>query len=74
VSNLDVERWSRHLWHTSQHNRAPIWLAGRLQAQANEMRVAAGLEPFGWNDSVPDAEFGECSVHSEGCSGQETHR
>jgi hypothetical protein len=68
-----VDDWSSHLWHTSQHNRMVIGLAGRLQALANEMRVAAGLEEFGWNTSFPDERFGECSVHVEGCAGQETH-
>lgn len=70
---LDVDRWSRHLWHTSQHNRMPIFLGGRLQDQANEMRRAAGLEPLNWGDAFPDALFGECSVHSDECQGQETH-
>lgn len=71
--SIDVDRWSRHLWHTSQHNGMPIFLGGRLQEQANEMRRAAGLVPFGWGNAFPDAEFGECSVHSDGCAGQETH-
>lgn len=71
--SVDVDRWSRHLLHTSQHNGMPIFLGGRLQEQANEMRRASGLEPFGWGDTFPDAEFGECSVHSNGCAGQETH-
>lgn len=69
----DVDRRSRHLWHTSQHNHMPIFLGGRLQEQANKMREAVGLEPLGWGDAIPDAEFGECSVHSDGCAGQETH-
>jgi hypothetical protein len=69
----DIDRWTRHIWHVSQHNRMVIGLAGRLQGIANEMRSAAGLEPFGWNTSFPDAGFGECSVHVEGCQGQETH-
>lgn len=68
-----IDRWSRRVWHVSQHNRMVIGLAGRLQKLANEMREAIGLEPFGWNDAVLDAEFGECSVHVEGCLGQETH-
>ena len=74
VSDLkaDVDRWSRHLLHTSQHNSMPIFLGGRLQKQANGMRKAVGLEPFGWGDAIPDAEFGECSVHHD-CLGQETH-
>lgn len=73
IEKDDVDRWSRHLWHTSQHNRMVIALAGRLQDQANEMRKAVGLEPLGWNDAFPDAEFGECSVHAGNCKGQETH-
>lgn len=73
----DIERqvddWSTHLWHASQHDKMIIGLGGRLQALANEMRVAVGLEEFGWNTSFPDERFGECSVHVEGCAGQETH-
>lgn len=69
----DIDRWTRHLWHTSQHNRMVIGLAGRIQRQVNEMRKAAGLPKFGWNTAFPDTEFGECSVHVEGCQGQETH-
>ena len=70
----DIDRWTRHLLHVSQHNRMVIGLGGRIQRLAGEMRAAAGLPAFGWNDAVPDAEFGECSVHVEGCRGQETHR
>jgi hypothetical protein len=69
-----VDQWTRHLLHISQHSRMTIGLAGRIQAVAGEMREAAGLPGFGWNDSVPDAEFGECSVHVEDCQGQETHQ
>lgn len=69
----DVERWSRHLLHTSQHDRMVIGLAGRLQDLANEMRESVGLKPFGWGDMVLDAEFKECSVHVSDCLGQETH-
>lgn len=68
-----IDEWSAHLWHTSQHNRMVIGLAGRLQGLANEMRAAGGLEEFGWNTSFPDERFGECTVHVEGCRGQETH-
>lgn len=68
-----VDEWSTHLWHTSQHGSMVIALAGRLQALANEMRTAAGLEPFGWNDAFPDDRFGECSVHAMDCEGQHTH-
>ncbi len=73
VSTEQVEKWSRHLLHVSQHNNMQIALGGRIQQVAAEMREAAGLPEFGWNDSVPDAEFGECSVHASGCRGQETH-
>jgi hypothetical protein len=69
----DIDRWTRRLWHISQHSRMVIGLAGRIQAVANEMRRDAGLPKFGWSDSIPDAEFRECSVHVENCSGQETH-
>jgi hypothetical protein len=68
-----IDGWSSHLLHTSQHNRMPIALGGRLQRLANEMRSAADLEPFGWNDAFPDARFGECTVHMTDCTGQETH-
>jgi hypothetical protein len=70
---IEVGRWSRHLWHTSQHNKMVIALSGRLQKQANEMRRAVGLPEFGWNDAFPDADFSECSVHVADCEGQETH-
>ena len=70
---LDVDRWSKHMWHTSQHNSMPIFLGGRLQSQANEMRKRVGLPELGWNDAFPDDDFEECSVHSDGCKGQETH-
>jgi hypothetical protein len=69
----DIDRWTRHLWHTSQHNRMTIGLAGRIQQQVDAMRETAGLPAFGWDTAFPDAEFGECSVHVEGCQGQETH-
>jgi hypothetical protein len=68
-----VDRWTRHILHVSQHNRMVIGLGGRLQKIAGEMRAAAGLKPFGWNTAFRDADFGECSVHVEGCRGQETH-
>jgi len=73
VSTEDVDRWTRHLWHTSQHNRMVIGLAGRIQQQVDEMREAAGLPPFDLDTAFPDAEFGECTVHVEGCQGQEHH-
>lgn len=68
-----VERMSRRLLHTSQHNKSPIFIGGRIQDDINELRRAAGLPEFAWGDSVPDAEVGRCTVHSEGCAGQETH-
>ncbi len=68
-----IERWSRHLLHTSQHNSMIMGLGGRLQRQANEMRKAIFLERFGWGDAIVDAEFEECSVHVDNCKGQETH-
>lgn len=73
VSAETVDQWTRHLWHTSQHNRMVIALGGRIQCVVDEMREAAGLEAFGWNTAFPDAEFGECTVHTDGCQGQETH-
>jgi hypothetical protein len=73
VEAEQVDRWTRHILHVSQHSRMVIGLGGRLQKIAGEMRAAVGLKPFGWNTSFPDADFGECSVHVEGCRGQETH-
>ena len=73
VTREDVDHWTRHLLHVSQHNRMVIGLGGRVQRIAEDMRAAVGLPAFGWNDCVPDAEFGECSVHVEGCQGQEIH-
>lgn len=69
-----VDRFTRRLLHTSQHNRCVIWLAGRVQDDINGLREAVGLEPFGWNDAVPDEEVGRCAVHTEDdCAGQHTH-
>jgi len=68
-----VDEWTRHLWHVSQHNLMVIGLGGRIQQIVHEMREAAGLPGFGWNTAFPDAEFGQCTVHVEGCAGQETH-
>ena len=73
VTAEEIDRWTRHLWHTSQHGQMVIGLAGRLQRLADEMREAAGLPEFGWNTAFSDAGFGECSVHVERCAGQETH-
>jgi hypothetical protein len=73
VPAADIDQWTRHLLHVSQHNRMVIGLGGRIQQIAQEMREAAGLPAFGWNTAFDDAEFGECSVHVEGCQGQETH-
>jgi hypothetical protein len=69
----DIDRWTRHLWHMSQHNRMVIGLGGRIQSLVNEMRETVGLPEFGWNDAFPDADFGECTVHVGGCPGQESH-
>lgn len=69
----DVERLSRRLWHTSQHNGCPIFIGGRVQDDVNELRAAAGVDGYGWVDSVPDEEVGRCTVHAEDCSGQHTH-
>ncbi len=73
VATADVDRWTRHLWHVSQHDKMIIGLGGRVQDIVHEMRQTAGLPEFGWNTAFPDAEFGECTVHVEGCRGQETH-
>jgi hypothetical protein len=69
-----VDRVTRRLLHTSQHNGCVIFIAGRIQEDIDELRRAAGLAEFGWNDTVRDEEVGRCSVHSEGCEGQHTHR
>ena len=69
----DIDRFTRRVWHTSQHNKCVIWLSGRLQEDANQLRVAAGLAEFGWNDAVDDEEVGRCSVHPDDCVGQHTH-
>jgi hypothetical protein len=73
ISPEDIDRWTRHLLHTSQHNRMVIALGGRIQQVVDEMRAKALLPAFGWNTAFPDAEFGECTVHVEGCAGQESH-
>jgi hypothetical protein len=73
VTAAQVDQWTRHLWHVSQHNKMVIVLGGRLQQIVHEMRDAAGLPEFGWNTAFPDADFGQCTVHVEGCAGQETH-
>lgn len=73
ITGDQVDRWTRHLLHVSQHNAMVIGLAGRIQRVVADMRRASGLPGFAWDDSVPDAEFGECSVHLSGCAGQETH-
>lgn len=54
----DVDRITRRLLHTSQHNRCVIWVAGRIQEDVNALRAAVGLPEFGWNDAVPDEEVG----------------
>src|SRR5581483_11398042 len=43
LSADQVEKWSRHLLHISQHKSMIIALAGRIQGVADEMRAAAGL-------------------------------
>lgn len=68
-----LDRFTRRLWHSSQHGRCPIWLAGRIQDDVNELRDEFRLPKFGWDDAVPDEEVGRCSVHPEECSGQHTH-
>ncbi len=73
LAAAEVDRLTRRLLHTSQHNKILIFLAGRIQDDINELRVAAGLPEFGWNDSVPDEEVGRCTVHAEDCAGQHTH-
>lgn len=69
----DVDRATRRLLHTSQHNQCVIWVGGRIQDDVNELRGAVGLPGFGWNDAVPDEEVGRCSVHPTDCVGQHTH-
>jgi hypothetical protein len=69
----DVDRFTRRLLHTSQHNRCVIFIAGRIQEDINELRRAVGLPEFGWHDAVPDEEVGRCSVHPDDCKGQHTH-
>lgn len=73
VTSEQVDEWTSHLWHVSQHDRMVIGLGGRLQRIVDEMREAAGLEPFGWNTTIPDELFGECTVHVADCQGQHTH-
>jgi hypothetical protein len=68
-----IDRITRRLWHTSQHRKCPIWLAGRVQDDVEALRAEFGLPEFGWNDAVPDEEVGRCSVHPENCIGQHTH-
>ena len=73
LNAADVDRFTRRLLHTSQHSRCVIWLSGRLQDDIGAIRIAVGLEEFGWNDAVPDEEVGRCSVHPTECEGQHTH-
>lgn len=73
LSTDDIDRATRRLWHTSQHDKCTIFLGGRIQEDVNVLRRTAGLPEFGWNDSVPDQEVGRCTVHSEDCAGQHTH-
>lgn len=69
----EIDRWTARLLHTSQHGQCPIWLAGRIQQDVNGLRAAAGLEPYGWGDFIPDERVTRCSVHTERCVGQHTH-
>lgn len=73
LAPADVDRLTRRLLHTSQHSKIQIFLAGRIQDDISELRAAAGLPEFGWNDSVPDEEVDRCTVHAEDCRGQHTH-
>jgi hypothetical protein len=73
LSDLDIDRLTRRLLHTSQHNKIPIFLAGRIQGDIDELRRTAGLPEFDWDSAVPDAEVGRCTVHAEDCAGQHTH-
>lgn len=74
VYRAEVERVTRRLWHTSQHQGCLIWLSGRIQDDVNALRAAVGLAEFGWNDSVPDEEVGRCAVHHDDyCAGQHAH-
>lgn len=68
-----IDRATRRLLHTSQHDYCVIFIGGRIQEDIAELRAAAGLPEFGWNDSIPDQEVGRCSVHSQHCEGQHTH-
>lgn len=68
-----VNRATRRLLHTSQHDKMVIALAGRIQDDINELRAAMGLPEFGWHDSVPDEDVGRCTVHLDKCTGQHTH-
>lgn len=68
-----VDQTTQRLWHTSQHDRCTIFIAGRIQDDVNALRAAFGLPEFGWNDAIPDEEVGRCSVHPDGCAGQHTH-
>jgi len=69
----EIDRITRRLLHTSQHNKCVIWLSGRIQDDINELRRTAGLPEFGWGDAVPYEEVGRCTVHTEDCGGQHTH-
>jgi len=57
VTPAQIDRWTRHLWHTSQHDRMPIGLTGRLQDLVREVHGARrGLRGAG------DARTGEGAV------------
>lgn len=70
----EINRISRRLLHTSMHNKIPIWIAGRIQEDVNELRRTASLPEFGWGDFVPDEEVKRCTVHTTSdCEGQHMH-
>jgi hypothetical protein len=68
-----MDRLTRRLLHTSQHNKCPIFIAGRIQDDINALRSMAGLPEFAWGDWVPDEEVQRCTVHAEDCAGQHAH-
>lgn len=46
LNTEQIDEWTRRLWATSQADRMVISLAGEIQKVVDEMREAAGLEPF----------------------------
>lgn len=70
----EIDRITRRLLHTSQHDKIPIFLAGRIQDDIEELRRLAALPAFKWTDpGIPDAEVRRCSVCTDDCLGQERH-